>query len=202
MIAKPGEIFSAGGKSFTIGGEVWANDNSRYAGLLGIVTEIRDGEDKETDNDMPDIYCCFQAPVNEDFIKELEDRFSGLHGTPKALGDIPLDSVVMAPDMLEPVATVLPKESERLYGLCVFSDGESGTEAGTLGISTDISVLLRLMSEDVGNHIPLTLTTSTVESEYMSFVYESTNLWDDELYIGYTISPVSVYPAEKGGFAT
>jgi hypothetical protein len=201
MIANPGETISVGGKSFTVGGEVWANDNSDYAGLLGIVTEIRDGEYKETDNNSPDIYCCFKAPASKDFIKELEDRFSGLHGTPKVLGDIPLDSVIMAPDMLEPVATVLPEESEKLYALCVFNDGESGTEAGTLGISKDISVLLRLMSDDVGTHIPLTLTTSTVESEYMRFAYESTNLCDEELYVGYTIAPVSVYPAGKGGFA-
>ena len=201
MIAKPGEVISVDGKSFTVGGGIWANGNSSYAGLFGTVTEIRDGVDKGTDNDAPEIYCAFKAPENESFVEELENRFSKLSGAQRALGDIPLDSVVMAPDMLEPVAAFLPEASERLYALCFSSDGNNGIEPGTLGVSTDTGILLRLMSDDIENHVPLTLTTSTFDSDCMIFAYENTDLWDEELYINYMITPVSIYPAAEGGIA-
>ena len=63
--------------------------------------EIRSGDDCETENDTPDIYCAFDPPTSEDIVLELEGRFSALYGEPKTMDDITLDSVIMAPEMLE-----------------------------------------------------------------------------------------------------
>lgn len=93
--------FCTEGKVFTIGGIICANDESEYAGLCGTVMEIRSGDDCETENDTPDIYCAFDPPTSEDIVLELEGRFSALYGEPKTVDDITLDSVIMAPEMLE-----------------------------------------------------------------------------------------------------
>ena len=71
-----GAQFQCEGVTYTIGGKVCANDASDYEGLYGTITEIRDGDDRETENDTPDIYCSFMPPVLADDIKALEGRFS------------------------------------------------------------------------------------------------------------------------------
>ena len=63
VLRNEGEKFSYMGKEFTIGDKVLATCESEYEGLVGEIIEIRDGEDKETDNDTPDIYCRFAEPV-------------------------------------------------------------------------------------------------------------------------------------------
>lgn len=98
--------FQYEGITYTIGGKVCANDASEYEGLYGVITEIRDGDDRETENDTPDIYCQFMPPVLPDDIKALEARFSKLYRTEKHLDELGLDMVIMAPEMLrvlEPV---------------------------------------------------------------------------------------------------
>lgn len=96
-----GARLCAGGKVFIVGGIVCANDESEYAGLCGTVTEIHSGRDRETENDTPDIYCTFDPPASEEMVLELEGRFSSLYGEPKTMDDIPLDCVIMSPEMLE-----------------------------------------------------------------------------------------------------
>jgi len=195
MIVKPGETFSFGGKKFTIGGEVWANGNSVYARLFGSVTDIRDGADRETDNETPEIYCAFEVPESDS--ETLEDRFPKLYGVQKALDGIPLDSVVMAPDMLEPVTAELPESCQQQYVLCVFSDSDA--VADILGISANLGLLLRLMLADAEKRTGLMLTFTTVTAEYMSFTYEMEDRWCDDPEIIYTITPAPVYHATEGG---
>lgn len=86
--------------TYHIGDRVLANGESAYEGLFGTISEIRDGYDKETDNDKPDIHCIFMPPVLPKDISALESRFSSLYGQPKALDDITLDEVIMAPEMI------------------------------------------------------------------------------------------------------
>lgn len=74
-----GAQFQCEGVTYTIGGKVCANDASDYEGLYGTITEIRDGDDRETENDTPDIYCSFMPPVLADDIKAIESRFSQLY---------------------------------------------------------------------------------------------------------------------------
>lgn len=106
IIDRIGAQFQYEGITYTIGGKICANDASEYEGLYGVITEIRDGDDRETENDTPDIYCQFMPPVLPDDIKALETRFSKLYRTEKHLDELGLDMVIMAPEMLrvlEPV---------------------------------------------------------------------------------------------------
>ena len=100
IINRIGAPFHYDGITYKIGGKVYANDASEYEGLYGIITEIRDGDDRETENDTPDIYCQFLPPVLPDEIKVLEARFSELYGTEKHLDELGLDMVILAPEML------------------------------------------------------------------------------------------------------
>lgn len=97
---KSNSTFEYKGKTYKIGDKIFATAESEYQGLLGTITEIRTGTDKDTDNEEPDIYCAFDAPVIPYFVKQLEKRFSELYGTPKKLEDIALDLVIMAPSMI------------------------------------------------------------------------------------------------------
>ena len=105
ILRKNGTRFCAEGKVFTIGGRISANSESEYEGLFGTITEIRSGADRETENDVPDIYCDFEIPASEEMLRELEARFSDLYGETKTIDDISLDCVIMSPDMLEPLDT-------------------------------------------------------------------------------------------------
>lgn len=97
---KSNEVFEYEGKKYKVGDKIFATEESEYKGLLGTIIEIRTDKDKDTDNDTPDIYCAFDAPVIPFFIRQLETRFSELYGTPKKLEDIALDLVIMAPSMI------------------------------------------------------------------------------------------------------
>ena len=130
MILKTlGDEFQYNGISYKIGEQIIGTEQSEYAGLLGTVMQIIDGEDKETENPTPDFYCCFTPPVLPYDIERLEQTFSGLYGSPKTLEDIALDSVIMAPEMVVPVQYV--KEQRYRLPLYILSEdwainGESG----------------------------------------------------------------------------
>ena len=62
ILNKPGETFEYEGRKFMIGDQIIANGKSVYEGLFGTITETRDGEDKETENETPDLYCRFEEP--------------------------------------------------------------------------------------------------------------------------------------------
>ena len=118
ILRENGTRFYVEGKVLTIGGRISANGESEYEGLFGTITEIRSGADRETENDVPDIYCDFEIPASEEMLRELEARFSDLYGETKTLDDISLDCVIMSPDMLEPLDT---PPGKRLVGseMCI-----------------------------------------------------------------------------------
>lgn len=117
------------GITYTIGGKVYANGESDFEGLFGIITEIRDGDDRETENDTPDIYCEFMPPVLPEEIKEIEERFSRLYRTEKHLDDIGLDMVIMAPEMLNLLDA--PKDAQTLEIFLVREDWAIDDDYGT-----------------------------------------------------------------------
>lgn len=100
IINNPGAEFTYEGTTYTVGVPIIGTVESEYEGLYGSITEIRDGDDKETENETPDIYCAFEPPVMPDEIKGLEKTFSDLYNQPKTLDDITLDMVIMAPEMI------------------------------------------------------------------------------------------------------
>ncbi len=102
IINRPGAVFLYNGVEYHIGDEIIGTSESEYEGLLGSISEIRTGDDKETENEGPDFYCSFNPPVWPTDIKRLEEVFSDLYGEPKSIEDIILDLVIMAPSMVRP----------------------------------------------------------------------------------------------------
>lgn len=89
--------------NFTVGDRIIAVD-SDYAGLKGVITEIRTGNDKDTENETDDIYCSFDIPDDEDDLKNLEAHFSDLYGEKKTADELCLDLVIMAPEEIRAVS--------------------------------------------------------------------------------------------------
>lgn len=110
IINRPGAEFIYKGVKYVIGEEIIGTDQSEYENLIGCITEIRDGEDKETDNDTPDIYCAFEPPATPYDIAELEEIFFDLYDERKKLEDICLDMVIMAPEMIAPIQLLTPED--------------------------------------------------------------------------------------------
>ena len=103
IINRPGAEFEYEGVIYTIGVPVIGTNESEYEGLFGRITEIRDGEDKDTENETPDFYCEFDPPALPCEVEHLEEIFSDLYNQPKTLDDIVLDMVIMAPEMVAPL---------------------------------------------------------------------------------------------------
>ena len=103
ILAKEGMQYACNGIIYRIGGEITVIDDGPYNGLIGIITEIRDGDDKETENDSVDIYCYFYVPEIPCDREQLIEKFSELYGRSMTLEDISLDMVIMAPEMLIPL---------------------------------------------------------------------------------------------------
>ena len=116
-LTKRNKPFEYDGKTYYIGEEIEALNNSEYSGLFGRIVEIRNGADKETDNKTPDIYCEFDPPLFPKDIEELEKRFSDLYKAPKKLDDITLDSVIMAPDMIKSLTEKTDGRKITIYSL-------------------------------------------------------------------------------------
>ena len=104
IINQEGMRYTYNGMTYTVGAAVMATEASEYRGLYGTITEIRDGADRETENDTTDIYCCFEPPLFPKEIQELEQRFTELYQSPKKLDEITLDMVIMAPEMVRVIS--------------------------------------------------------------------------------------------------
>ena len=76
ILNKYGDTFQYDGIDYAIGDIIVATDASEYEGLVGRIIEIRDGADKDTENETPDIYCSFEVPLLAEDIKTLEETFS------------------------------------------------------------------------------------------------------------------------------
>lgn len=126
------------------------SDQSEYAGLIGSIFEIRDGSDKETENDTPDIYCSFDPPVLPTDIAKVEAVFSDLYGTQKILDDICFDMVIMAPEMI-----TVPGQSKKSIKLYILSEdwaANGGTGHSSSIYSDPLEARARL-NEALGNEI-------------------------------------------------
>ena len=87
-----GDAFEYEGKVYIVGEEVYAV-SSNYRGLLGTITEIRTGSDRETANEEPDIYCDFHPPI----LKQDREDIESMCGK---MDKLCLDGIIMAPEML------------------------------------------------------------------------------------------------------
>ena len=86
IINQSGAEFIYDGASYKIGDRIIGTPESEYEGLFGFIFEFRDGEDKETDNETPDIHIAEAAEAriqigrrvlwNVDKIKEYINQIS------------------------------------------------------------------------------------------------------------------------------
>ena len=113
ILNKQGEEFLYEGIVYRIGDCIIGTDSSEYAGLNGVIFEIRDGEDKETDNDSPDIYCNFDEPILPNDIMAMERTFTKMYGHEMHLDNIIFDCVIMAPHMI--MIPQQPQKSIKVY---------------------------------------------------------------------------------------
>ena len=135
IINKPGAVYHYDGVEYVIGEPIAGTNESEYEGLFGSITEIRDGRDKETDNETPDLYCSFDVPLLADDMRKLEERFSELYGEPKTTDDIILDEVILAPCMVEPIGKDAQEHKLTIYEVSEdwAIDGESGDNVTLFG---------------------------------------------------------------------
>ena len=130
LLTENGTRFEYEGKTFVIGDKVIATKETEYEGLIGTIFEIRDGEDKDTDNDTPDIYCYFDTPIHKEHIQKLEETFSKLHSEKLTIDDIAMDHIIMAPDMIMPIAEIdKAVQTETVYA--VFEDWAGNDNYGS-----------------------------------------------------------------------
>ena len=114
---KKGDIFVYNNVEYKVGDCIVCTNDSEYEGLIGYITEIRDGKDKDTENETPDIYCDLMPPLLPCDIAHLEKIFSDLYEQPKTLGEIVLDCVIMAPSMIKPVNNTKSNISIPVYAV-------------------------------------------------------------------------------------
>lgn len=160
-----GQIYSAGGKVFAVGGTVWC-PREHNGELFCTIRAIR-----LEDNEPPTAQCDF-----------------GEDGT-KCL---PLDVLV-------PVNQSVPTEAGKLYVLYYIYDGSCNTNNGALGVSSDKSVLIRKMLDDLDSDSSIKVrpvcATSYADEDMLCFSFEEV---DSDGYLGYTIMPAPIYPGGVG----
>ena len=192
LLNKQGEIFLAVGKRFTIGGEVLANGSSEYAGLLGTVHEIADGDDQATENRSADIFCDFDPPESPALAKELEQCFSALYQHKKTLAEISLDDVIMAADMLEPIARACISVSS-VYVLSSLRDGGCGTARQILGVSASKGALLRRMFDELETDaVKRVLSYVKEEAGVLTLVFEPLDPDASDSYLDYELAQTPI----------
>lgn len=178
-------LFSGGKQLFYVGQEVIANHCSSYAGLPGVITEIRDGEDKETDNPEADIYCTFKIPTPENpyFTEALELRFGCSYP------DIPLDRIIMASNMLEPKTSyqMNARISEMLI-LSYYLDTCNKEDDYILCISDDRDILRGIFKAHKENNPDI--TDGLVEEIDENGSVDRYSYTDGDDYFCYSIFPV------------
>ena len=187
IINRNGAAFTYGSITYRIGDRVYANDQSDYEGLYGVITEIRTDEDKETENDTPDVYCCFDIPSHPLDVKTLEERFSKLYQTEKKIDELGLDMVIMAPEML----LILTEFRSDGHKITLFHLQEDWADDGDYGQSNRIyadyhaarsEFLQRLSEEKENGSVPNWLDRSDFCEEYTQDQYEC---WLDGEYCEY-----------------
>lgn len=130
-----------------VGTPIVGTPESEYEGLYGTITEIRDGEDKETENETPDLYCSFGVPALPCEVKKLERVFSGLYQQPKTIDDIALDFVIMAPEMVEPLDNLKECRHYPEVHVLLTDYAVDGVKMNSFEVYTDYNDAKRILSQ-------------------------------------------------------
>lgn len=147
IINKIGEMFEYEGTTYRIGGQIVGNKQSEYEGLFGTITEIRDGKDKDTENETPDIYCSFELPALPCERKVLGERFSSLYHDLKTEKDIILDCVIMAPEMIRPLDDLKERRHYQTVYLLIEDWAVKGEYGNSIEIYTEFDDVKRMLNQ-------------------------------------------------------
>ena len=177
IINRPGDEFEYEGITYTIGAPIVGTPASEYEGLFGRITEIRDGNDKETENETPDFYCEFDPPVLPYDVKRLEQVFSNLYNQAKTIDDIVLDVVIMAPEMIRSLEDLSAcRNTETIYVLIEdwAVDGEQGNNTAIYTDFEDAKRVFveRLFAEVEGGCIARWIDRDNAAVDSSEFSYE------------------------------
>lgn len=153
IINRIGAEFEYEGVTYTIGGQIVGNEQSEYDGLFGTITEIRDGEDKDTENETPDMYCSFEAPLLPCEVKELEEKFSELYQEPKTIDDITLDMVIMAPEMICQLEDLKDCRHHPMVYILMEDWAVDGEQGNSSDIYTDYNDAKRVLIQKLGEEM-------------------------------------------------
>ena len=161
-------IFDKAGQTFSAGGKVFTVGGTAWC------PRERNGE----------LFCTIRAIRAED------------NETPTAQCDFGEDGTKCLPlDVLEPVSPSVPEETGKLYVLYYIYDGSCDANNSALGISSDKSILIRKMLDDLDGDSSLRVrpvyATSYADGDMLHFSFEEV---DGDGYLGYTIMPAPVYP--------
>lgn len=149
IVNKAGEAFVWEGEKYEVGDEILANEQSAYRGLLGEIVEIRTDADRKTENDAPEICCRFFEPVLPCDVQAIERRFSKLYGCKKRLDEIPLDRVIMAPQMIVLISKMKEEKKETVYAVLV--DWAENDENGSFVVLTATLLEAQLVLRQILN---------------------------------------------------
>lgn len=183
IINRDGAKFQYNGIIYKVGDKIVANGESEYEGLFGTITEIRDGDHRETCNNSPDIYCEFMPPFDPKEIRALESRFSCLYRQEKKLEDITLDTVILSPEM---ITVMNPAHETRQF--VVYEIREEWISPDDAGVSIEYALderqARRFLTQMVNDEKEKGLTPewkddARYKTEITSFYYEE---WLDGEY--------------------
>nr|WP_300815353.1 hypothetical protein [uncultured Acetatifactor sp.] len=147
IINRIGDKFEYESMTYVIGAPIVGTPESAYEGLYGTITEIRDGEDKETENETPDLYCSFGTPALPCEVKKLEKVFSDLYQQPKDIDDIILDFVIMAPSMVEPLDDLKKCRHHPEIYILLEDRAADGEQINSSQVYTDFNDAKRMLSQ-------------------------------------------------------
>lgn len=187
LLNKIGQAYKHRGRSFVVGSGIYAVE-SIYEGLYGIITEIRNGKDKDTDNRGADVYCCFYPPFDKEVESIIELRMSAYYRNPVRLDDIAIDMVIMAPDMLRPMKKC------RVYQLtdegCRFRF-QSYEQVQALGLKTPLGDLYHVVYD------------GDLHTDKLEEIFYVLNCLHPEGYKGWSLTMsdiVELYDAERSTY--
>ncbi len=176
---------------FFIGQEIVANDKSDYAGLTGVIKEIRDGVDKDTDNPLADIDCYFDMPESDYLKAVLACRFN------RPIYEIPFDEVIMAPDMIEAKAEYQINPATAVFFVLSYYEDSDGKEVDdSICVSTDLEALKAERTRQIEENESFKKDGSFSLDGFEVYDYianDTRHCWVAEsksAYVEYTIEPV------------
>ncbi len=190
------ENYTVAGKTFVVGGTVWANEHTGWSGLRGRVTKIETFEG----GDGPSaclIHCDFERPASTNLQRNVELNYRKAYRKSLPIAEIQMNDVIFSADAFEPVATGLPKSSKELYGLVQWGIDNADIEQPILlGISSEKDLLLRLMEETIAEwEEPVVLVNTVFYDGQMEFYYEEADLNRMEGQVAFSITRIPLFSA-------